>query len=216
MKEGWGLTYNGTNLIMSDGSSNLYFLDKEYFTPFDIGSSRLEWGCVKALTNYKMTNGTDDIIMSGEYLYGYFTKTGELYKIYQPKHTGCKFITINNDYVAGSEHEEGNRYYGILSSWKDALSFKGLGLSIDLKVPSSENTFFSKEFMKELKRKYKGGFTLLDIDDAGIKAMLHYKNEHKINSVKLSLSKDFSDSIRDHGKQKVRNTVVPLIHKALN
>jgi glutamine cyclotransferase len=31
-KEGWGLTYDGTNLIMSDGSSNLYFLDKEYFS----------------------------------------------------------------------------------------------------------------------------------------------------------------------------------------
>jgi glutamine cyclotransferase len=25
--EGWGLTYNGTHLIMSDGSDNLYFLD---------------------------------------------------------------------------------------------------------------------------------------------------------------------------------------------
>ena len=25
--EGWGLTYNGNSLIMSDGSSNLYFLD---------------------------------------------------------------------------------------------------------------------------------------------------------------------------------------------
>lgn len=31
-KEGWGLTFDGTNLIMSDGSSNLYFLDKEYFS----------------------------------------------------------------------------------------------------------------------------------------------------------------------------------------
>ena len=31
-KEGWGLTYDGKNLIMSDGSSNLYFLNKEDFT----------------------------------------------------------------------------------------------------------------------------------------------------------------------------------------
>ncbi len=29
--EGWGLTYNGTHLIMSDGSSNLYFLDPVTF-----------------------------------------------------------------------------------------------------------------------------------------------------------------------------------------
>lgn len=32
MKEGWGLTYDGVNLIMSDGSATLYFLDKEYLT----------------------------------------------------------------------------------------------------------------------------------------------------------------------------------------
>lgn len=32
MKEGWGLTYDGTHLIMSDGSATLYFLDKEYLT----------------------------------------------------------------------------------------------------------------------------------------------------------------------------------------
>lgn len=31
-KEGWGLTTNGTQLIMSDGSNNIYFMDPEYFT----------------------------------------------------------------------------------------------------------------------------------------------------------------------------------------
>ena len=30
MREGWGLTDDGTHLIMSDGSETLYFLDKEY------------------------------------------------------------------------------------------------------------------------------------------------------------------------------------------
>ncbi|MCW4017712.1 MAG: glutaminyl-peptide cyclotransferase [Candidatus Bathyarchaeota archaeon] len=29
--EGWGLTFDGENLIMSDGSSNLYFIDPETF-----------------------------------------------------------------------------------------------------------------------------------------------------------------------------------------
>jgi len=31
-REGWGLTHNGENLIMSDGSHRIYFLDAEYFT----------------------------------------------------------------------------------------------------------------------------------------------------------------------------------------
>jgi glutamine cyclotransferase len=32
IQEGWGLAYNGKNLIMSDGSSFLYFLDPEYLS----------------------------------------------------------------------------------------------------------------------------------------------------------------------------------------
>jgi glutamine cyclotransferase len=31
-REGWGLTHDGKNLIMSDGSHRIYFLDPEYFT----------------------------------------------------------------------------------------------------------------------------------------------------------------------------------------
>lgn len=31
-KEGWGLTTDGENLIMSDGSHRIYFMDPEYFT----------------------------------------------------------------------------------------------------------------------------------------------------------------------------------------
>jgi glutaminyl-peptide cyclotransferase len=37
-KEGWGLTQDGTQLIMSDGSNLIYFMDPEYFTEI----SRLE------------------------------------------------------------------------------------------------------------------------------------------------------------------------------
>ena len=33
--EGWGLTHNGTHLIMSDGTSTLYFLDPETFQTVD-------------------------------------------------------------------------------------------------------------------------------------------------------------------------------------
>jgi glutamine cyclotransferase len=31
--EGWGLTYDGTNLILSDGSSDLFYLDPQSFKP---------------------------------------------------------------------------------------------------------------------------------------------------------------------------------------
>ena len=32
IREGWGLTYDGEYLLMTDGSANLYFLDKNYLT----------------------------------------------------------------------------------------------------------------------------------------------------------------------------------------
>jgi glutamine cyclotransferase len=32
MREGWGLTYDGTHLLMTDGTATLYFLDKDYLT----------------------------------------------------------------------------------------------------------------------------------------------------------------------------------------
>ncbi|MDR2040535.1 MAG: glutaminyl-peptide cyclotransferase [Bacteroidales bacterium] len=32
MREGWGIVYDGVNLLMTDGSANLYFLDKNYLT----------------------------------------------------------------------------------------------------------------------------------------------------------------------------------------
>ena len=35
IREGWGLTADGENLVMSDGSSQLYFIEPEYFTQVD-------------------------------------------------------------------------------------------------------------------------------------------------------------------------------------
>ena len=35
IKEGWGLTTDGNDLVMSDGSSQLYFIEPEYFTQVD-------------------------------------------------------------------------------------------------------------------------------------------------------------------------------------
>ena len=56
-KEGWGITYDGNNLIMSDGSSTLFFLDKDYFSEV----SRIEvcdnHGPVTRLNELEYING---------------------------------------------------------------------------------------------------------------------------------------------------------------
>ena len=70
MREGWGLTYDGTNLLMTDGSATLYFLDKDSLAEV----SRLEVcddkGLVQNLNELEYINGelwanvyqTDDIL----------------------------------------------------------------------------------------------------------------------------------------------------------
>lgn len=189
--------------------------DKDFFLPYHIGSTLLKWGNVRPIAEFTMSNDGNEFTKSGELLYGYYKASGELYKIYQPN-SETKFISIDNDYLVGSEHKEGNKFFGILSSWKDALSFRSMDLKIDLKVPPSENVYLKAEYIKKLKKEYKGGFTLLDNDESGIKAMKHYKETYDLNYVYLPLSKDVSDSMRDHGKRKVFNTVVPKINQAIN
>jgi glutamine cyclotransferase len=56
-KEGWGLTQDGTQLIMSDGSNLIYFMDPEYFT--EIGRLEVydEKGPVERLNELEYIDG---------------------------------------------------------------------------------------------------------------------------------------------------------------
>ncbi|MBN1132829.1 MAG: glutaminyl-peptide cyclotransferase [Bacteroidales bacterium] len=70
-KEGWGLTHNGSELIMSDGSNILYFLDPELFTVNRQIEVYNHTGIVDALNELEYINGkiwanryyTDEIVM---------------------------------------------------------------------------------------------------------------------------------------------------------
>jgi glutamine cyclotransferase len=57
MREGWGLTFDGNHLLMTDGTALLYFMDKQYFTEI----SRLEvctnTGTVSLLNELEYING---------------------------------------------------------------------------------------------------------------------------------------------------------------
>jgi glutamine cyclotransferase len=55
--EGWGLTFNGTYLIMSDGSSNLYFLDPVTYQ--QVGKVQVHEGnnSVSSLNELECVNG---------------------------------------------------------------------------------------------------------------------------------------------------------------
>jgi glutaminyl-peptide cyclotransferase len=57
MSEGWGITFDGTYLIMSDGSANLYFLEKEYFTEVNRIEVYDNKGPVKRLNELEYIDG---------------------------------------------------------------------------------------------------------------------------------------------------------------
>jgi glutaminyl-peptide cyclotransferase len=56
--EGWGLTYEGTHLIMSDGSSSLYFLDSNTYQTVASINVHDNVGSVLNLNELEYINGT--------------------------------------------------------------------------------------------------------------------------------------------------------------
>ena len=70
IREGWGLTYDGSFLLFTDGSATLYFLDKDYLTEVHRIEVCDDKGPVKYLNELEYINGevwanvylTDEIV----------------------------------------------------------------------------------------------------------------------------------------------------------
>jgi hypothetical protein len=195
--------------------------DQYYWTQYNIGSRLLEEYCVRPLEYYVLSKDVVDedpieLTIRGNYLYGYFKKDGTLYKIYQPKTLDKKFIKVN-DYIQGSEQIKNQKYLVITSSLKDIMSLKSLKLAVDVVAPDSENSMIRKEVMQQYLKDYQKVVVMFDYDEAGLKAMEKYKEVYpNIVPVVLPMSKDLSDSIKDHGAKKVYYTMVPLLNKKLD
>lgn len=192
--------------------------DKKFWSEFNISSALLSEYNVKPLSSYTMTKTEDGELKSleikGLMIYGYFTKDGMLYKIYQPKVKEHKFIKIEN-YLQGSEQLLNSKFLIIASSLKDAMVIKSLGVKCDFIIPDSENTTIREITIETFKTKYQCVLTLFDNDDAGIAAMKKYKELYDIDYVYFDLEKDVADAVKLHGVNKVRNKLVPLINSKL-
>jgi len=57
IREGWGLTTDGHNLIMSDGTSQLFFIEPEYFTQVDQIRVFDNTGMIDSLNEMEYING---------------------------------------------------------------------------------------------------------------------------------------------------------------
>lgn len=195
-------------------------LDRNFWSKYGIGSRVLEKYNVVALDNYIMSkeedNETKELLIKGQYIYGYFRNDGLLYKIYQPKVMDNKFIKVK-EYIQGMDQLTfQNDYLVICSSLKDMMTLMSMKISnVECIAPDSENTLISEHVIQSLKLKYKAVCTLFDNDKAGIEAMEKYKTKYGLNSAHLMLEKDLSDAVAAHKMDVVREKLIPLLKQNL-
>lgn len=187
-------------------------LDAKYWTKFGISSKLLEEHNVMPLSYYKMAKDGQEIVINGHYLYGYFRADGLMYKIYQPKVEGKKFLKVR-DYIQGSDqltHKKPTLV--ITSSLKDLMSFKALKFkTIDCIAPDSENSMIPEAAMWNYIKEYETVITIFDNDEAGKKAIDKYNTRFGVTGFVLDLEKDISDSVAKYGKDTVKNELIPLL-----
>ena len=195
--------------------------DSTFWTSFRIGSALLAKYNVAPLAYFTMEKREEDGSITSfkfnkPFLYGYFREDGELYKIYMPKNLEKKFIKVQN-YVQGIDQlTYDTKYLVITSSLKDLLCFNKLGIgNVECIAPDSENTMIGESVMNKLSKQYFKTIVLFDNDEPGIRAAQRYKDKYGFNFVVLDMSKDLSDSVKDHGVEVVRDRLLPLLKQAL-
>jgi DNA primase len=82
-------------------------------------------------------------------------------------------------------------------------------------APDSENTVIKAYIIENLKTKYKKIITLFDNDDAGHKAIERYAKAYNINGTALTICKDISDAVKEHGFEQTHQHLKPLLKEAL-
>jgi hypothetical protein len=196
-------------------------LDQGYWQNFKLSSSLLEKYNVCPLSFYTMIKEDegrilDSITIKGNFIYGYFREDGTLYKIYTPKNKDNKFIKVK-DYIQGTDQLEYKaKYLIITSSLKDLMCFKRLSISgIEAIAPDSENSVIPENFMRPLINTYQKIIVMFDNDEPGIKSAKKYQEKYGFDYVNLDMSKDLSDSIKDHGVEAVVNKLFPLIRSII-
>jgi hypothetical protein len=175
---------------------------------------------IKPLDFYEMTISKGNIKNSYRFdhdlCFGYFTKSGELYKIYNPGKKIGKFVKVK-DHIQGIEQlKKGKKYCLILSSMKDAGAFLELGYdNFNVIIPDSENVDLPKGLLQKLQIEHRYVFTLFDNDIAGMKRMIHYKKEYNIPYIHFNVEKDLAQCRFDHGKENTKEFFKIAFSKAL-
>lgn len=193
--------------------------DVEFWGKYGVGSDLLKEHYVSPLYKVIMAKSEEDIItIERPLLYGYFSKNGDIYKIYQPGNKVAKYIKINN-YIQGTDQLSAtNENLLITKALKDILGFKALKIpNWDSIAPDSENSLIPKEHIDQYKKRYKKIVTLFDNDDAGTSARNLYKEAYGFDALPFKTEcKDLTDSVVRWGQTNIKNYVIKELNKIEN
>lgn len=177
--------------------------DKEYWAPYNIGSTLLDLYNVRPVSSFTMTRDSESFSRVGRRVYAYTKADGEVYKIYMPENKDKKFMNFSK-YIQGWEQLEGHSTLFICSSLKDIMAMRSLKIEGDFIAPSSENTSL-EPIINWIQQEYDKKYVIFDNDDAGKKMMVRYMQDYDLPYILVDLSKDISDSVKDHGAKVVRD-----------
>jgi hypothetical protein len=179
--------------------------DVDFWSPYNIGSRILEKYNVIPVSNYVLQRADETRTLDKSMGKVYAYRTGEsVYKIYEPMNSERKFTTFMN-HLQGWDQIQGKDTLFICSSLKDVMSLDSLGIDADFIAPSSENA--NIEPIIEWIGNYPKKYVIFDNDSTGLRMMQRYKEQYGLPYIHLELSKDISDSVRDHGARKVKSSI---------
>lgn len=183
--------------------------DASFWSPYNIGSQILNKYNVKPIDSFTMSKGAiESFHKKSKRIYGYFTKEDELYRLYQPEVEAKKFLIIKN-YLQGWDQITGESRLFICSSLKDMMTMNSLISDADYIAPNSENAGI--EYLMQWIQEYPEKYIIFDNDDTGIKMMKKYDEVYNIPYIHIPLSKDVSDSVKEHGASKVKSYLKTLL-----
>jgi hypothetical protein len=186
---------------------------KYFFNDYRIPSRVLDYFIVKPLNSLIVSNGIKTYNIKKGMTYGYFKKDGTLYKTYAPLESKDKKFNNYQYYIQGWEQLRlDGRTLVIVSSLKDGMVVFTMYPNVDIVAPPSENSYLTMADIEFLKKHYSKIYILFDYDEAGNKAFLVYKNRFGLtDQIIVPLSKDVSDSVRDHSPEKVKPYLDPYL-----
>lgn len=195
-------------------------IDAQYWLSYNIGSSMLAEYNVRPVDYFTMVKEQDGKIEQAKFrkhmTYCYFTKDCDPYKLYQPTDPNHKFYNVASHLQGYDQLKYNQPYLVICSSLKDAMCLKSFGYNLEVIAPNSENSMIKPYIIEHLKGKYKNIITLFDNDDAGRQAIQSYVKAYNINGITLTICKDISDAVKEHGIQIIHKHLKPLLKEALN